>query len=30
LADASLRQGGEHVSQQLADILKHLSSKEAI
>jgi len=30
LAHAFLRQGGEHVSQQLADILKHLSSKKAI
>jgi hypothetical protein len=30
LADAFLQQGGEHVSQQLADILKHLASKYAI
>jgi len=30
LADTFIRQGGEHVSQQLADNLKHLSSKEAI
>jgi hypothetical protein len=30
LADEICRQGGELVSQQLADILKHLSSKDAI
>jgi hypothetical protein len=30
LADVYVSLGGEHVSQQLADILKHLSSKEAI
>jgi hypothetical protein len=30
LADAHLSQGGEHVSQQLADILKHLASMDAI
>ena len=30
LADATLSLGGEHVSQQLADILKHLASKDAI
>jgi len=30
LADAYVSQGGEHASQQLADILKHLASKDAI
>jgi len=30
LADVYISQGGEHVSQQLADILKHLASKNAI
>jgi len=30
LSDLYLSLGGEHVSQQLADILKHLSSKDAI
>jgi hypothetical protein len=30
LADAYASQGGEHASQQLADILKHLASKDAI
>jgi hypothetical protein len=30
LADVYVTQGGEHVSQQLADILKHLASKDAI
>jgi hypothetical protein len=30
LAHVYISQGGEHVSQQLADILKHLASKDAI
>jgi hypothetical protein len=30
LAHAYVTQGGEHASQQLADILKHLASKDAI
>jgi hypothetical protein len=30
VADAFVRQGREHISQQLADILKYLASKDAI